>query len=215
MLTPKTYTSHADQDIMSRHLCGFCDASTRAYAAVVYLVSVTKWSAKVSFVAAKTRVSPLQPLTIPRLELLLALLLTRLVTTVIDSLRFVLQEVSVRCFTDSRVALYWIQGMDKVWKPFIRNRVAEIRQGLTPECWNHCSGSTNHVDLPSRGMSLNELSVSKLWQHGLDWLPLEVLLEGKLEAPVLRMPDECIPELKIASQPTCAMLMTAQQPTIG
>ena len=141
---------------------------------MVYLVSMTKWSAEVSFVAAKTRVSPLKPLTIPRLELLSALLLTHLVTTVMDSLHSTLQEVNVRCFTDSRVALYWIQGVGKDWKPFIRNRVTEIRHKLTPECWNHCSGRTNPADLPSRGIPLNELVVSKLWQRGPDWLPMVV-----------------------------------------
>ncbi len=56
-------------------ICGFGDASTQAYAAVVYLVLQTNSSISVRFVVSKTRVAPLQPQTIPRLELLSALLL--------------------------------------------------------------------------------------------------------------------------------------------
>ena len=150
------YTSHASSKIISRSLCGFCDASNKAYAAVVYLVSVTHSATDVSFVAAKTRVSPLRPQTIPRLELLSALLLTRLMTTVMDSLQ--LQEVNVKCFTDSQVALYWIQGAKKNWKPFVQNRVTVIRRKLRPDYWYHCPRKTNPADLPSRGISLLELS---------------------------------------------------------
>ena len=126
---------------------------------MVYLVSVTHSATDVSFVAAKTRVSPLRPQTIPRLELLSALLLTRLMTTVMDSLQ--LQEVNVKCFTDSQVALYWIQGAKKNWKPFVQNRVTEIRRKLRPDYWYHCPRKTNPADLPSRGISLLELSTSQ------------------------------------------------------
>ena len=45
--------------ISPQFLYGFCDASTRAYAAVVYLVTMTEVDTHVSFVAAKTRVAPL------------------------------------------------------------------------------------------------------------------------------------------------------------
>ena len=54
-------------------LCGFCDASAKVYAAVVYLAQVTEEETTISFVAAKTRVAPLQLQTIPRSELLLCL----------------------------------------------------------------------------------------------------------------------------------------------
>jgi hypothetical protein len=68
--------------VISYRLHGFCDASERAYAAVIYLVVQTDSERCVRFVASKTRVAPLRELAIPRLELLSSLLLARLMDTV-------------------------------------------------------------------------------------------------------------------------------------
>ena len=67
-------------------LHGFCDASKHACAAVIYLVIQTQTCPVIRFVVSKTRVSPLKSQTIPRLELLSALLLARLMKSVTDSL---------------------------------------------------------------------------------------------------------------------------------
>ena len=67
-------------------LFGYCDASAIAYAAVIYLVETTSLRKYSSFVVAKTRVSPLKSQTIPRLELLSALVLARLMKNVTESL---------------------------------------------------------------------------------------------------------------------------------
>ena len=73
---PRSYLSGIDENTLSFSLCGYCDASLAAYAAVVYLQIETKsGSYKIMrFVASKTRVSPLKKQSIPRLELLSALL---------------------------------------------------------------------------------------------------------------------------------------------
>lgn len=98
-------------------LVGFCDASTKAYAAVVYLVNERSESI---ILAAKTRVSPLQTQTVPRLELMGALILAKLVASVRDAMRDRVRECM--CFTDSTIVLHWIKGTDKCWKPFVQNR---------------------------------------------------------------------------------------------
>ncbi|GFW64664.1 DUF1758 domain-containing protein [Trichonephila clavipes] len=64
-------------------LHGFCDASTKAYAAVVYLKS----KQEIHLVSAKTRVAPIKQLTIPRLELCGALLLAELISVIQKAIR--------------------------------------------------------------------------------------------------------------------------------
>ena len=191
-LTPRCYLNDLREQIISYTLCGFCDASLKAYAAVVYLQVETSSGHHVSFVASKTRVSPLKAQTIPRLELLSALLLARLLSTVTQALQSELGLSSPLCYTDSTVALHWIRGVEKSWKPFVQNRVSEIRRILPPDHWMHCSGKENPADLPSRGLTTRELAASRLWMNGPDWLK-----DGEPGgSPDPLMPGECLAELK-------------------
>ena len=108
-------------DSRAARLIGFCDASARAYAAVIYLRMEVNNNVGVTFVAAKTRVSPTRSVSIPRLELLSALLLSRLVANVEGALQSELQLGETICYTDSKVILYWIQGKNHEWKQFVGN----------------------------------------------------------------------------------------------
>ena len=87
-------------------LVGFCDASSKAYAAVVYLRLEDGDSVDVKFLTAKTRVSPVHTNTIPRLELLSALLLSKLLTSIRDALHSEVTLADPVCFTDSKASLY-------------------------------------------------------------------------------------------------------------
>ncbi len=176
-------------DIISCTLCGFCDASTKAYAGVVYLLLETTAGFSARFVAAKTRVAPLQQQTIPRLELLSALLLARLMSTITKGPECELTLSTPYCFTDSMVSLWWI---NKTWKTFVQNRVAEI---IPPDCWRHCPGIENPADIPSRGATPLELSTKLLWHTGPPWLG-----QGELNRSAANEEsqpyEECLSELK-------------------
>ena len=112
----------------------------------------------------------------------------------IESLSPTLPQVSLRCYTDSQVALFWIRGTTKEWKPFVNNRVREIRTRVDPEHWAHCPGSSNPADLPSRGLTPLELAVSQIWRRGPEWL--QTGFEPSRPDPVEPMPEECALELK-------------------
>ena len=101
---------------------------------VVYFVLKTETRSSVQFVAAKTRVALLKSQTIPRLELLSALLLSKLIVSVHGSLQHQIPSLTTRCFTDSQVALFWIIGSDK---QFVQNRVTEIRHKVQSDHWYH------------------------------------------------------------------------------
>ena len=90
--TPRCYLDGTtDGKVISYQLCGFCDASCKAYAAVVYLQMSA--GCKVQFVASKTRVAPLKSQTIPRLELLSAVLLARLMSSITQAIE---REITVK-----------------------------------------------------------------------------------------------------------------------
>ena len=203
---PRYHFRGLHSEAESYRLCGFCDASTRAYAAVVYLVTRTSEADHlVEFVAAKTRVAPLKAQTVPRLELLSALLLARLVKNLTHSLEPALSLTPPRCFTDSQVTLCWIRGQDKEWRQFVQNRVLEVRK-LTPvDSWRHCSGSDNPADLPSRGLAPLDLSVSELWRNGPSWLA-----HGEIEgnAQELTPTEECLAEMKTKCRGQVSLLVT-------
>ena len=63
-------------------LHGFCDASTLAYGSVVYVRSVCKHGVKVCLWTAKSCVAPAKVHTVPRLELMGSVLLSKLVVSV-------------------------------------------------------------------------------------------------------------------------------------
>ena len=68
--------------IQSARLVKFCDASSKAYAYVVYLRLENEEGIEGLFVAAKTRVAPVGGTSISHIELLSALLLSKLPTSV-------------------------------------------------------------------------------------------------------------------------------------
>ncbi|KAL5475814.1 hypothetical protein EMCRGX_G025680 [Ephydatia muelleri] len=180
---------------MVHSLQGFCDASKDAYAAVVYLRSASSSgiSVRLIFVASKTRVAPTKGHTIPRLELLGALLLVKLMSSVTRALDPVVCLTDPSCFTDSKVVLFWIQGR-REWRQFVQNRVNEIRELLPVGVWKHCCGNDNPADLPSRGVSFRELIDSPVWLNGPIWLSDSGSMMPNVDEE--EPPEECLKEMK-------------------
>ncbi|GFU55949.1 integrase catalytic domain-containing protein [Trichonephila clavipes] len=103
----------------------FSDASKRADAAVVYIKCFNEsGQSQTRLLCSKSRVSPLKTLTIPRLELSAALLLSRLVKKVVPILQLPIHKIWM--WTDSTIALAWIKTESHKLKTFVSNRVAEI-----------------------------------------------------------------------------------------
>ena len=156
---PRCYCDGVQGEILLYQLCGYRDASLSAYAAVIYLFIETEWGCHMKFVVAKTRVTPLKKQSIPRLVLLSAVLLARLMDTARFSMISELNISSCHCYSDSQVALAlcWIRNTGRSWKPFVQNQVSEIRKLFPVECWKHIPGIKNPADIPSRGTTPLEL----------------------------------------------------------
>ena len=71
------------------------------------------------------RVAPTKTVSLPRLELLAAVVNAGLLKVVAESLT--LRRDRVVCWTDSMVTLQWIRGSSWQWKTFVANRVTEIQ----------------------------------------------------------------------------------------
>ena len=72
------------QKMATYQLVSFCDASKHAYAGVVYLYQKIGKTCKVDLVFSKLRLAPNKAVSIPRLELLAALIGTRAIQFVAD-----------------------------------------------------------------------------------------------------------------------------------
>ena len=124
---PRTYFSTSDTSTF--HLYAFADASTKAYGAVVYI----RRNQETSLVMSKSRVAPIKTITLPKLELMAAVMATRVVQFVVSSLHFQSNDQSnhIHLWTDSQIALHWIYKQHNP-KPFISHRVAEIVRAFQP-----------------------------------------------------------------------------------
>ena len=103
---PRCVTSEPDTKKLVYELEAFGDASSSAYAAVIYLVIKFRTSTQVRLIALKTRVAPLKKQTILRLGLLAKLILARLTARIKTALEQCLVVDCVRCWTDSKNVLY-------------------------------------------------------------------------------------------------------------
>lgn len=171
----------------------FVDASQKAYASCVYLRSINdKNEVMVRLLCAKARVAPLKPITIPKLELLGALLGARLCDKVLQSLRFNISCKTI--WTDSTVVLGWLKTDVRNLKTFVCNRVNEINELTTGFEHRHVPTNMNPADLASRGVEPQDLPSSSLWWEGPSFLK-----KGRLEWPQNSLVAQKLPELKVHS----------------
>ncbi len=157
--------------VCSEELHGFCDASSYAYGAAIYLRSTPpEGSTTTSLITAKSRVLPVRPVTIPKAELLGAHLLAKLIHHTCAILHIPLSHV--HAWTDSEIVLHWLPKTPPQLERFVANRVFAIQQLLPSVHWHHVPTNSNPADLASRGVRAPDLAMSALWWSGPLWLAL-------------------------------------------
>ncbi|GFU62745.1 integrase catalytic domain-containing protein [Trichonephila clavipes] len=185
-------TNDEVSDLIEIHI--FCDASKLAYGAAAYVKVRKQNEVLVNLITSKTRVAPLKAVTLPRLELLGALVAARLSSKVQEIVRKK-KVCKVFHWTDSKIVLFWIKGSSKRWKQFVANRVQEISELTDPYSWFHYSGQDNPSDFLSRGLSVDTLISNNKWWTGPAFLRTDELPKTVSECPELNEVDY-LPELK-------------------
>ena len=166
----------------------FCDASELGYSALLYLRSSPspESNALVNLITAKTKVAPLQNVTLPRLELCGADLLVQLLHATLPQLQSKFNTAKTFAWSDNTTVLHWIGTEPYTLKTFIANRVARIQE-LTDVTWRHVRSADNPADVATRPVLPSELPANDLWFHGPPWLslPPSQWPESHLELPNL------------------------------
>ncbi len=164
----------------------FQDASEESFACVCYLRIRKGNIVVVALVGSKAKVAPLKKLTIPKLELLAALLGCRLAKTLREELRI---KISSRWFwSDSRTVLLWLRSTGVRYKEFVANRVGEIQEDTDASEWHWVPTKLNVADQATRFESEISFSPDSEWYNGPAFLRLEESefpTEEKLEPSVV------------------------------
>ena len=164
----------------------FVDASENAYGAVTYArYTYQDESVSTNIVAAKTRVAPSKALSIPRLELMAAVIGVRLSSKIASVMDLKMDQAVL--WSDSVNVLWWVRGRSREFKPFVANRVGEIQSSTDPDQWRYVPTSVNPADILSRGMAATELLDCEKWWRGPEFL---------------KLPEDAWPAKKIQDKPT-------------
>lgn len=167
---PRAYFSPSLTSAQISNIYIFTDASTKAYGAVVYLSKANQTCLAMS----KSRVAPVKSVTLPKLELMAAVMGTRLAKFIQSSITRHRHDPPIRIhlWTDSQIVLHWINKNNSS-KTFISHRVTEIVKSFPVSMWSYTPSADNPADLLTTGVSTQQLLSSELWLHGPHWLPNE------------------------------------------
>ena len=160
---PRCYTPGIDEPTEIQ-LHTFVDAGDLAYAAICYLRIKHKTGVLVSMVAAKAKVAPLKPISIPRLELQAAIIGVRLAKKI--------QEVqgvpitSCLYWSDSKTVLKWMRMDPRNFQSFVMHRIGEILELSDVSQWNWVPSKKNPADLATKIHHSN----FDVWFQGPDFL---------------------------------------------
>ena len=197
-------------------LHGFCDAGEKAYCSAMFL----RWQLDdgsytcVQLIMVKAFVSLLKKKSIPRLELMGCLALSRLYRTCREALEFAEISSCKKVFwIDSQDALSWLKTSPRKFKLFVSVRVAEIQETIDPQEFSYIRSEHNPADALTKGILPEQL---EKWSQGPQFLRKLQEEWPKFEENALKMNEEFSAQMKppVEARPTScgkAEFSTAQK----
>ncbi|XP_055604258.1 uncharacterized protein LOC129752511 [Uranotaenia lowii] len=156
------------KDVESIEIHAFSDASEQAYGSAVYFRISSAVGVKCSLIMSRTKVAPLKRISIPRLELMAALLSANLVKSVLQNHSLKVE----RCFfwTDSQTALSWIQSDPHKFQQFVSFRISEIQELTNISDWRWIASKQNIADVLTKWGVGPPLHSNSSWFKGPPFL---------------------------------------------
>jgi len=149
----------------------FGDGSREAYAALAYIRWVAEdGSVECKLIAGKSRVTPKKKISIPRVELMGALIAVRLARKLKDSLGISFK--AVRYFTDSSAVLGMLKKDSASFLEFVGTRVSEVKTLSDPNTeWFWLPTEENLADMGTRPhVEPSDMLPGTPYQVGHDWM---------------------------------------------
>lgn len=151
-------------------LITFVDASDSAFAAVSYFRFETENDVFIAIAGAKAKVAPVNPLTIPRLELQAAVLGVRLAKMIQSITSFQIHEK--KYLSDSTCVLNWICKIRTKQQMFIGSRIGEILDKSSSHEWYHVRSKLNVADEATKVTKEEDDEENSRWFQGPDFMKL-------------------------------------------
>ncbi|KRY82094.1 hypothetical protein T4D_6964 [Trichinella pseudospiralis] len=190
--TPRCLIEIPTKNIIRLELHGFNDASERAYGGAVYIKMIdAEGKGAIKLIVVKSKIAPLKSVTLPRLELVTALVTAKLISHLkqvidlnIDTLNYLL--------------------LDSKRSTNLETILESIYELVKPENWGYCPTKDNPANVITRGTTLKKLKDNHLWWNGPKWLHNENQWpKERLQRTVTKKIENIIEE---EQRPTLAML---------
>ncbi|XP_058817350.1 uncharacterized protein LOC131680654 [Topomyia yanbarensis] len=162
---PRCYLGDAMSSLVkSLEVHIFTDASEHAYGYVAYLRADIGGTIRCTLIMSRSKVAPLKRQSIPRLELMAAVLGARMKQTILTT-----HTLSInRCvlWTDSRTVCSWIQTDQHKYKQFVAFRVGDILEATKVTDWRWLPSKLNMADVLTKRGSGPPLDSNGAWFNG-------------------------------------------------
>ncbi|XP_055622870.1 uncharacterized protein LOC129766370 [Toxorhynchites rutilus septentrionalis] len=165
---PRCYFSDTGATTKGSQIHVFVDASENAYACVAYLRSWSNGVPRCTLIEAKTKVAPLKPLSIPRLELQAALIGSRILENISKALTI---PIAARfLWSDSSTVLAWLRSETRRYHQFVGFRVGEILSITDIDEWRKVPSKVNIADQATKWGDGPSFDPKAWWYTGPSFL---------------------------------------------
>lgn len=166
---PRSYFPGYDPacfDSLELHI--FVDGSAQAYSAAAYFRVRDRGQIRCALVASKTKVAPLQLVSVPRLELQAAVIGARLRKTIVDGHSVEIKRTLF--WSDSSTVISWIKSDTRRYRQYVAFRVNEILSLSAIDEWRWLRTKINVADEATKWGKGPNCQPDSRWMRGPSFL---------------------------------------------